>query len=315
MSRLRAVVLDAVGTLIRPRRPVAEVYFEAALRHGIDVSLQEIRERFPASWQLARWEPASEDHHRQEWHAVVERVFPKAGARLEPLFLDLWNHFGRPASWSVYPDVPDVWAQLTDRSLTIAIASNFDARLTELCRDLPPLDRCAHVFCSTTLGSAKPNPDFFRRVASLLGMPGESLVMVGDDVEQDIAAARRAGWQAIWLDRDRRGGQDPDRMVSLAELPARLAMAPIQVEFFGIPRERAGVALAKVQVPGQPPRLRDLLVVLAEQFPEFGATCVAGDQLMEGYLFVVQGRRFGRDADVPLEAHDSVFILSADAGG
>ncbi len=315
MSSLRAVVFDAVGTLIRPVRPVPEVYREAALRHGVDVPLREIRERFPASLALAHWEPATERHHRREWRAVVGRVFPEAGERLDRLFLDLWDHFGRPESWSVYPDVPDAWDQLMDRSLAIAIASNLDARLAALCRELPPLDRCAQVFCSTALGTAKPNPDFFRRVAMGLGMPETSLVMVGDDADQDIAAARCAGWRAIWLDRNQRGGQDPDRIARLDQLPAQLARAPIQVEFFGIPRERAGVALAKVQVPGQPPKLRDLLAVLAEQFPGFGATCVAGEQLREEYLFVVQGRRFSRDADVVLEAYESVLILSADAGG
>jgi ribonucleotide monophosphatase NagD (HAD superfamily) len=39
----------------------------------------------------------------------------------------------------------------------------------------------------------KPNPAFFHLAAASLGLPPEEMVVVGDDVETDIAGAHAAG--------------------------------------------------------------------------------------------------------------------------
>ncbi len=83
------------------------------------------------------------------------------------------------------------------------------------------------VVVSGELGCAKPDPRPFHRALDALGRRPEDAVMIGDSLVRDIAGARAAGLQAIWL---RRESGVPSRPVpagvrsitSLAELPGAL---------------------------------------------------------------------------------------------
>jgi HAD superfamily hydrolase (TIGR01549 family) len=50
-----------------------------------------------------------------------------------------------------------------------------------------------------TFHFAKPNPAFFGEILARLGWPTGPVIMVGDDLENDIHAARRLGLAAFWL--------------------------------------------------------------------------------------------------------------------
>lgn len=53
-------------------------------------------------------------------------------------------------------------------------------------------------------GVEKPDPRIF--AIAQAAIPGDRYVMVGDSIANDVVAAQRAGWEGIWLNRDR---QDP----------------------------------------------------------------------------------------------------------
>jgi molybdopterin converting factor small subunit len=84
----------------------------------------------------------------------------------------------------------------------------------------------------------------------------------------------------------------------------------MRVEFFGLSRERAGVSEVELQAN----TLGQLLVTLAIRYPPL-AEFMAGDQLRPSFVANLNGDRFVCDPHTPLEDHDSVLILSADAGG
>jgi molybdopterin converting factor small subunit len=84
----------------------------------------------------------------------------------------------------------------------------------------------------------------------------------------------------------------------------------MRVEFFGLPRERAGVAEIEVQVD----TLGQLFGVLAAQFPSL-ADFIGVDQLSASLVANLNGDEFVRDPARRLGKHDRVLILSADAGG
>jgi molybdopterin converting factor small subunit len=84
----------------------------------------------------------------------------------------------------------------------------------------------------------------------------------------------------------------------------------MQVEFFGIPRERAGVARLDVEAV----TLGQLWSHLAEQIPSLGPL-LGGDRLNPIVVANLNGERFVSDPDTPLAHGDCVLILSADAGG
>jgi FMN hydrolase / 5-amino-6-(5-phospho-D-ribitylamino)uracil phosphatase len=77
---------------------------------------------------------------------------------------------------------------------------------------------------------AKPDKGLFEVVERQLGVDPAACVLVGDHPLNDVVGAKRAGWRAVWLDRDEQGvaafaqvagcDEEPDEVVrSLAELP------------------------------------------------------------------------------------------------
>lgn len=49
------------------------------------------------------------------------------------------------------------------------------------------------------VGVRKPNPEVFRIMAKKMGLPAESLFMVGDVMEKEILPAVELGWGGIWI--------------------------------------------------------------------------------------------------------------------
>ncbi len=89
----------------------------------------------------------------------------------------------------------------------------------------------------------------------------------------------------------------------------------IRVEFYGIPRHRAGVAETTVEVTTATMALQDVVRQLSARFPVLARDCFDHDALRDGYAANVNGERFVSDATTPLPDGSCLLILSADAGG
>lgn len=85
----------------------------------------------------------------------------------------------------------------------------------------------------------------------------------------------------------------------------------VHMEFFGIPRSRAGVAHLDVEADS----LQQALNAVAAQIPGWGTACLAEQGLQKGLIANLNGQRFVTDPATPLQPGDSVLILSADVGG
>ena len=201
---VRVVVFDVVGTLIEPAPPVALAYQQAAARHGVHLGAEEIRTRFSEAWRRqeavdAAALPAfatSRDREAMRWRAIVEDVFVDcAGAG--DIFADLWRHFGDAAAWRPIDRGRSLVRSAIDAGVTVALASNFDERLLAIACVIEPLSWVPHVFPSSEIGWRKPAPEFFRALEDRLGCRPEESLLVGDDPDLDVTAARRAGWQAV----------------------------------------------------------------------------------------------------------------------
>jgi len=203
----RALLFDAVGTLIRPEPSVAAAYARAGLRHGVEIAEQEISQRFRRA--MARQDEIDRTRHGgrtdqareiERWRGIVADVFAPS-PQVEPIFDDLWEHFASTANWRLFDDAADAWRRLAAAGVRLAIASNFDDRLERICAALPPLIDCPHVFVSSRIGWRKPHSEFFATIAAAMNLAPSDLLLVGDDLENDYQAATAAGWQAILLDR------------------------------------------------------------------------------------------------------------------
>ncbi len=89
----------------------------------------------------------------------------------------------------------------------------------------------------------------------------------------------------------------------------------LRVEFFGIARQRAGVARADIMLPEKQATLGNAFAHLIAVFPGLAEECIADGRLRSGFSANLGGQRFVSDPATVLTEDDCLLILSADAGG
>jgi putative hydrolase of the HAD superfamily len=218
------IVIDAVGTLIEPFPPVAEVYSTEARRQGVDLDPAEVRARFRRHFRddeaddLRGPMVTDEAVEHRRWRRIVARVLPEL-PDFERGFAALWDHFGRPVAWRCYPDVAPALRAWSASRIPVRIASNFDARLRAVVGGLDDLSGYREgLVISSEVGFRKPHPAFYAAACQSLGLPPERVLFVGDDPENDVLGPRRAGLGGLLLDREGDGVADLPRVPDLTAL-------------------------------------------------------------------------------------------------
>jgi molybdopterin converting factor small subunit len=84
----------------------------------------------------------------------------------------------------------------------------------------------------------------------------------------------------------------------------------MRVEFYGIPRERAGFSEVEITAA----TLGELLMDLLSRFPKL-ADIIDGNRLRPSFVANLNGDQFVVDPRTKLATTDCLLILSADAGG
>jgi putative hydrolase of the HAD superfamily len=205
---IRGIVLDAVGTLIKPAPSVAEAYTAAARRQDVVLDPDDVRARFERHFEDADVHAehgafsTDEATERRRWRKIVGGVLPEV-PDADRAFDELWDHFSHPDSWRCYPDAAPALRGLTQRGISVCIGSNFDRRLRGVLAGLTELKPwMGSLVISSEVGYRKPHPHFFQAACSHLGLPPEHVLCVGDDIENDVHGAIRAGLSGLLLDRN-----------------------------------------------------------------------------------------------------------------
>ncbi|MGI9591264.1 MAG: HAD-IA family hydrolase [Myxococcota bacterium] len=206
---IRAVLFDAVGTLIELREPVGETYARAAAEQGVEICPWRMGDAFrriiasagplvfPDAEPIEL--PALE---RGWWRQVVRSTFLAAdSARRVPdfdaCFEGLWRHFGSPAAWRLRDGAAEVLSRLRESGLRTGIVSNFDGRLPALLQGLGLAALVDAVVLPSDAGAAKPDARIFQLALRRVGAAPSEAIFVGDDAEHDLEGAREAGLKAV----------------------------------------------------------------------------------------------------------------------
>ncbi len=226
------LVFDAVGTLLTPEPGVADTYARIGREHGSRRTVDELRTRFGRAFrdsEIRCFPPerigrTSEAEERARWAWIVATVLDDVTDQ-PGCFEALWRHFAEPRHWRVYSDVAVTLERAARAGVRLAMASNFDGRLPPIVAAFPELRPIERVLVSSALGWRKPAPEFYQAMLRELDADPGSVVMIGDDPESDVAAPRRAGITAWWLDRDDTSQTAVlPRVKSLTELAASFAV-------------------------------------------------------------------------------------------
>lgn len=221
---VRAVLLDALGTLIELRPPWPALVTELAAR-GVTVTEDEARVALLAemAYYRAHHDEATGEREldalRDRCTEVLREALPAAARGAD----DLRGALLASLRFEPYPEVPAVLEELGRMGVARVVVSNWDVSLHGVLEQtgLAPLLDGAVI--SAEEGVAKPDPAIFARALRLVGVGPEEALHVGDTAEADVAGALAAGLRAVLVDRDGTGSpaavSGAETMASLAGLP------------------------------------------------------------------------------------------------
>lgn len=222
MTAPRAVLIDAMGTLVRLRPP--EPLLAAALREhaGVQVTEEEAGRGFAAEvgyymqHQIEGRDAESLADLRRRCAAVLAGELGLGDADPEAVTRAMMAGL----AFEAYPDSAPALRGLRARGVKVVAASNWDCSLPEFLAGAGLWDLLDGAATSAEAGAAKPARAVFDRALALAGVGPDEAVHVGDSPEADIEGAAAAGIRGVLLVRD---GRPPEGAVgSLAELPALL---------------------------------------------------------------------------------------------
>jgi putative hydrolase of the HAD superfamily len=122
---------------------------------------------------------------------------------------------------TLFPEMKKLFELLSEKGKQLALLTNgpYQHQLMKinqlgLTRWVPK----EHIFISGAIGSAKPAPEAFLIVEKTLGLKKDKTVYIGDSFENDIIGAKRAGWNAIWMNHRKKelpvSAIQPDKVIN-----------------------------------------------------------------------------------------------------
>jgi putative hydrolase of the HAD superfamily len=242
MARTRAVLLDALGTLVELEDPAPRLRVALRDRAGLDVGLAVAERGFGAEIEYylvnqmrgrdrAGLELLRDDCATAMREAMLAALDEAAAGHEDPTaervaVHDALDHPTVRAAmlaaleFATFPDALPALRDLSERGLRLVVVSNWDCSLPEW------LDRAGigelidGSVSSAVVGEAKPAAAVFEAGLRLAGCDAAEALFVGDSLANDVLGARAAGLRAVLV---QRAGDPPpgvETVRSLGELSA-----------------------------------------------------------------------------------------------
>ncbi len=200
---VRAVLLDALGTLVELEPPAEPLRRELRERFGVEVSAVEAAAavRAEIAFYRAHHDEASDRAAlaglRERAAHALRGALPATAAEL-PL-APLTEALLAALRFRPFAEVPEVLRTLRERGVRLVVVSNWDVSLHDVLEQTGLARSLDGVVTSAEIGSAKPAGAIFARGLELAGVAADEAVHVGDSVEHDVAGALAAGIPPLLL--------------------------------------------------------------------------------------------------------------------
>ena len=233
---LDCVLFDAGDTLLAPAPSFQGRFVAVAAAAGLPLEEAAVDAAIAEAVRAAEWpsdwtDPATQ---RSFWVGFYRQVLaalghrddgtegsggPQGGAPVGREVAEaLFAAFSDPAGYRLFDDVRPALEALAARGVKLGVVSNFEPWL----EDVLALQGVDHLFAAVAisgkLGVAKPDPEIFRAALKEAGAEPEATVHVGDQLVNDVAAARAVGITPVLIDRFGRH-PDPDGAHRVEDLP------------------------------------------------------------------------------------------------
>lgn len=221
---IRAVTIDALGTLVHMQPPGPRLREELRARAGVEVSEEQATAGFAAeiryylAHHLEGGNAESLERLRDRCAEVMRDALGIEGVELrvvrEAMLAAL--HF------EAFPDAAPALEQLRSRDVRLVAASNWDSSLPQVLERTGLAGLLDGVVSSAAAGAAKPDPRLFEAALELAQVAPDQALHIGDRPENDIDGARAVGMHVALIARDGDPPALPDGVpviTTLAELP------------------------------------------------------------------------------------------------
>ena len=152
-------------------------------------------------WTLyGRGEVTKERLHFLRFYKPIERL-AFSDERLAEMAHKMGREFLRLTNiyFSVLPGADEVVRQLAQKYPLTIISNGFKEVQYYKFEHSGLADCFAHTIISEEVGINKPQPEIFRIALELNGVTADEAVMIGDSYSSDIAGAKNAGIDQIWV--------------------------------------------------------------------------------------------------------------------
>lgn len=224
-SRPAALLLDALGTLVRLEPPAPRLRAELARRLGVEVTEEQAGAALSAeiSYYRAHLDEGRDEASLGLLHARCASVLRGALPASERLLAaDPDAVIGvllASLRFSAFDDVPPALELARARGQRVVVVSNWDVSLVSVLDRVGLAPWLDAVLTSAQVGARKPSPVIFERALELAGVAPSEALHVGDTLGEDVAGARAAGVEPVLLMRSRGPAPAGVRTIeSLAEL-------------------------------------------------------------------------------------------------
>jgi putative hydrolase of the HAD superfamily len=218
-SRVRAVLLDALGTLVELQPPGPRLRAALIEHAGVDVGDEAAARGFTAeighylAHHMEGSTPARLERLRDDCAAVMHEALGTEGIERAAVRAAMLEAL----AFRVFDDAVPALEELRARGLALVVVSNWDCSLPLWLDDVGLLELVDGAVSSAVVGQAKPSPAPFFSGLELAGVTAEEAVHVGDSPVGDVEGARGAGVRAILVTR---GAEAPPGVESIPDLEA-----------------------------------------------------------------------------------------------
>ena len=206
----RAILLDALGTLLELEQPWPRLIALLEERHAVTVAPADARRAMAIEIEHYRRncvraaDAASLRELRLECAALLARELGPAALAIgrEQLAQTLLDAL----RFTPFADARGALERLRARGTRLVVVSNWDISLHDVLAQSGLRELLDGVVSSAEVGHSKPDPRPFAAGLALAGCAAHEAWHVGDSLREDVAGALAAQLGAVWLDRQGAGG-------------------------------------------------------------------------------------------------------------
>jgi putative hydrolase of the HAD superfamily len=220
---LKALLLDALGTLVALEPPAPRLRQVLSARCGIQISEAQAERAIAAEISFYRAH-LGEGSDPERLTALRRRCAEAMGAALAGAARDLpldtlVELLLASLEFRVFDDVQPALGAARERGRVCVVVSNWDISLRDVLARVGLAPLLDGVVVSAEVGAAKPSPAIFERALHVAGVKASEAIHVGDSPVEDVQGAARAGIEPVLVSRDGTQGPPGVRTItSLSEL-------------------------------------------------------------------------------------------------